>query len=65
MEDEVKTIIINDKQYIRRRRRSSTNANEPTVEQPKPVREDFRMKITIHRGTHQIGGCVTEYESNG
>lgn len=20
------------------------------------------MKITIHRGTHQIGGCVTEYE---
>lgn len=23
------------------------------------------MKITIHRGTHQIGGCVTEYESNG
>lgn len=23
------------------------------------------MKITIHRGTHQIGGCVTEYEHNG
>lgn len=23
------------------------------------------MKITIHRGTHQIGGCVTEYEYNG
>jgi len=23
------------------------------------------MKIKIHRGTHQIGGCVTEYESNG
>lgn len=23
------------------------------------------MKITIHRGTHQIGGCVTEYESEG
>ena len=23
------------------------------------------MKITIHRGTDQIGGCVTEYESNG
>ena len=23
------------------------------------------MKITVHRGTHQIGGCVTEYESNG
>ena len=23
------------------------------------------MKITIHRGTNQIGGCVTEYESNG
>ena len=23
------------------------------------------MKITIHRGTHQIGGCVTEIESNG
>ena len=23
------------------------------------------MNITIHRGTHQIGGCVTEYEYNG
>ena len=23
------------------------------------------MTITIHRGTHQIGGCVTEYESDG
>jgi len=23
------------------------------------------MKITIHRGTDQIGGCVTEIESNG
>lgn len=23
------------------------------------------MKITVHRGTNQIGGCVTEYESNG
>ena len=23
------------------------------------------MTITIHRGTHQIGGCVTEYESEG
>jgi len=23
------------------------------------------MKITIHRGTHQIGGCVTEYEHDG
>ena len=23
------------------------------------------MKITVHRGTHQIGGCVTEYEYNG
>jgi ribonuclease J len=23
------------------------------------------MKITIHRGTKQIGGCVTEIESNG
>ena len=23
------------------------------------------MKITIHRGSNQIGGCVTEYESNG
>lgn len=23
------------------------------------------MNITIHRGTDQIGGCVTEYESNG
>lgn len=23
------------------------------------------MNITIHRGTHQIGGCVTEYEYDG
>lgn len=23
------------------------------------------MKITIHRGTYQIGGCVTEYEHEG
>ena len=23
------------------------------------------MKIKIHRGTHQIGGCVTEYEHDG
>ena len=23
------------------------------------------MKITIHRGTDQIGGCVTEYEHDG
>jgi len=23
------------------------------------------MKIIIHRGTNQIGGCVTEYEYNG
>ncbi len=23
------------------------------------------MKIRIHRGTHQIGGCVTEYECDG
>ena len=23
------------------------------------------MKITVYRGTDRIGGCVTEYESNG
>ena len=23
------------------------------------------MNIKIHRGTHQIGGCVTEYEYDG
>ena len=23
------------------------------------------MKITIHRGTDQIGGCITEYELDG
>ena len=23
------------------------------------------MKITVHRGTHQIGGCVTEIRSVG
>ena len=22
------------------------------------------MKVKIHRGTHQIGGCITEIESN-
>ena len=22
------------------------------------------MKITIHRGAHQIGGCITEIESD-
>ncbi len=26
---------------------------------------DFRLKITIHRGTDQIGGSVTEYEYDG
>ena len=23
------------------------------------------MNITIHRGTDQIGGCITEYEQEG
>lgn len=23
------------------------------------------MKLTIHRGTDQIGGCITENESGG
>lgn len=23
------------------------------------------MKLTIHRGTNQIGGCITEIESSG
>ncbi len=23
------------------------------------------MKLTIHRGTNQIGGCITEIESGG
>jgi len=23
------------------------------------------MKLTIHRGTNQIGSCITETESNG
>jgi|GEM_PF-1713207 len=23
------------------------------------------MKLTIHRGTDQIGGCITEIESGG
>lgn len=31
----------------------------------KPHLNNIYMKITIHRGTHQIGGCVTEYESEG
>lgn len=34
-------------------------------EQQAPTQRVLRMKITIHRGTHQIGGCVTEYESEG
>lgn len=25
----------------------------------------LKMRITVHRGSNQIGGCVTEYESNG
>lgn len=50
---------------IRRRRKSLINSNGQAVEQPIPVQQDLRMKITIHRGTHQIGGCVTEYESEG
>ena len=48
------------KQTPKIRRRQRTTENTTPV-----VREDLRMKITIHRGTHQIGGCVTEYESNG
>ena len=32
---------------------------------PNPWLCKRRMKITIHRGTNQIGGCVTEIESNG
>ena len=30
-----------------------------------PIHDDMGMKITIHRGTDQIGGCVTEYEHGG
>lgn len=29
------------------------------------VRERVPLNIKVHRGTHQIGGCVTEYEYNG
>jgi len=29
------------------------------------ILKDKRLNITVHRGTHQIGGCVTEYENNG
>ena len=48
----------NDKSYpvIKRRR------IKPTETQ---MRYPRGMKITIHRGTDQIGGCVTEYEVNG
>ena len=31
----------------------------------KRTKEISKMNIIIHRGTHQIGGCVTEYEYNG
>ena len=55
----------NDKDMIEnkpiRRRRASVVKKEQPISAPK----DLRMKITIHRGTHQIGGCVTEYESEG
>ncbi len=44
-----------------RRRRASVEKEEQPISAPK----DLRMKITIHRGTHQIGGCVTEYENEG
>lgn len=44
---------------IRRRRRGTS---ESTSE---PIEIDCGMKITVHRGTEQIGGCVTEYEHCG
>ena len=47
-------------QTLKIRRRQRIIENSTPV-----VHEDLRMNITIHRGTHQIGGCVTEYESNG
>lgn len=42
-------------------RKKRRKDGKPIAKRP----DDIRVKITIHRGTDQIGGCVTEYEHDG
>ena len=46
----------------RRRRRALQRENSETQKEEK---RDLGLKITIHRGTDQIGGSVTEYKHGG
>ena len=55
---------MSDEKKTRRRRIFLSNSVEQR-EVSKPFKRGLGMKITIHRGTNQIGGCVTEYEHNG
>ena len=55
---------MSDEKKTRRRRIFLSNSDEQQ-EVSKPFKRGLGMKITIHRGTNQIGGCVTEYEHNG
>ena len=55
---------MNDENKTRRRSKIYSNSDEQK-KVSKPFKSGLGMKITIHRGTNQIGGCVTEYEHNG
>lgn len=55
---------MSDEKKTRRRSKIYSNSDERQVVS-QPFKRGVGMKITIHRGTDQIGGCVTEYEHNG
>lgn len=55
---------MSDEKKTRRRSKIYSNSDERQVVS-QPFKRGVGMKITIHRGTNQIGGCVTEYEHNG
>jgi len=55
---------MSDDKKTRRRSKIYSNSDEQK-KVSKPFKSGLGMKITIHRGTNQIGGCVTEYEHNG
>ena len=55
---------MSDEKKTRRRRIFLSNSDEQQ-EVSKPFKRGLGMKITIHRGTDQIGGSVTEYEHEG
>lgn len=55
---------MSDEKKTRRRSIFLSNS-DGQQEVSKPFKRGLGMKITIHRGTNQIGGCVTEYEHNG